>query len=94
MVEKAKKNNVKIVFPIDYVTADKFDKDAKVRWNLCAQAMYHRGQHSDHRSSLQTGYATDAEGIPAGWMGLDTGVKSRELYRQAVLEAKTILWNG
>jgi 3-phosphoglycerate kinase len=30
LVEKAKKNNVKIVFPVDYVTADKFDKDAKV----------------------------------------------------------------
>ena len=31
LVEKAKKNNVRLVFPVDYVTADKFDKDAKVR---------------------------------------------------------------
>lgn len=30
LLEKAKKNNVEIVFPVDYVTADKFDKDAKV----------------------------------------------------------------
>jgi hypothetical protein len=30
LVEKARKNNVKMVFPVDYVTADKFDKDAKV----------------------------------------------------------------
>lgn len=30
LVEKAKKNNVKIVFPVDYITADKFDKDAEV----------------------------------------------------------------
>ena len=30
LMEKAKKNNVKVVFPVDYVTADKFDKDAKV----------------------------------------------------------------
>lgn len=29
LVEKAKKNDVKIVFPVDYITADKFDKDAK-----------------------------------------------------------------
>ncbi|KAF2108549.1 phosphoglycerate kinase [Lophiotrema nucula] len=29
LVEKAKKNNVKIVLPVDYITADKFDKDAK-----------------------------------------------------------------
>jgi signal recognition particle receptor subunit beta len=30
LVEKAKKNGVTLVFPVDYVTADKFDKDAKV----------------------------------------------------------------
>lgn len=30
LVEKAKKNNVKLVFPVDYVTANKFDKDATV----------------------------------------------------------------
>lgn len=44
--------------------------------------------------SDQTGTATDAEGIPDGWMGLDAGPKSRELFKQTVLEAKTILWNG
>lgn len=70
LVEKAKSKNVKLVLPVDYVTADKFDKDAKV------------------------GAATDEEGIPEGWLGLDVGPKSRELYRKAVLEAKTILWNG
>ncbi|PPQ66879.1 hypothetical protein CVT26_009819 [Gymnopilus dilepis] len=70
LVEKAKKNNVKLVFPVDYITADKFDKEAN------------------------TGVATDEQGIPEGWQGLDAGPKSRELYRQTVLEAKTILWNG
>jgi phosphoglycerate kinase len=30
LVEKAKSKNVELVFPVDYVTADKFDKDAKV----------------------------------------------------------------
>lgn len=30
MVEKAKSKNIKLVFPVDYITADKFDKDAKV----------------------------------------------------------------
>jgi phosphoglycerate kinase len=29
LVEKAKKNNVKIVLPVDYITADNFAKDAK-----------------------------------------------------------------
>jgi len=37
---------------------------------------------------------TDAEGIPDGWIGLDVGPKTRELFRDTVLEAKTILWNG
>jgi len=30
LVEKAKKNNVKLVFPVDYITGDKFDKEAEV----------------------------------------------------------------
>ncbi|KAL5504783.1 PGK1 [Sanghuangporus vaninii] len=70
LIEKAKKNNVDLVFPIDYITADDFKKDAK------------------------TGTATDKPGIPEGWMGLDCGEKSRQLFRETVLSAKTILWNG
>ncbi|SZE99747.1 unnamed protein product [Blumeria hordei] len=70
LVEKAKKNNVKIVLPVDYITADKFAKDAK------------------------TATATDEGGIPDGWMGLDCGKKSIELYKAAIGEASTILWNG
>ncbi|MFA6962373.1 MAG: phosphoglycerate kinase [Opitutaceae bacterium] len=33
-------------------------------------------------------------GIPDGWSGLDAGPKSIELYRQAILASKTIIWNG
>lgn len=29
-MDKAKAKNVKLVFPVDYVTASKFDKDAEV----------------------------------------------------------------
>lgn len=70
LISKAKKNNVKIVLPVDYITADSFSKDAK------------------------TGAATDAEGIPDGWQGLDCGPKSIALYKSAINDAKTILWNG
>lgn len=70
LVEKAKKNNVELILPVDFVTADKFDRDAK------------------------TSSATDAEGIPDNWMGLDCGPKSVELFQQAVAKAKTIVWNG
>jgi phosphoglycerate kinase len=70
IVAKAEKNGVKLHFPVDYVTADKFSKDAQV------------------------GQATDDEGIPEGWQGLDVGPKSRALFREVVLRAKTIVWNG
>jgi phosphoglycerate kinase len=70
IVAKAEKNGVKLHFPVDYVTADKFSKDAQV------------------------GQATDEEGIPEGWQGLDVGPKSRALFREVVLRAKTIVWNG
>ncbi|CAX41021.1 phosphoglycerate kinase, putative [Candida dubliniensis CD36] len=70
LVEKAKKNNVELILPVDFVTADKFDKDAN------------------------TSSATDAEGIPDNWMGLDCGPKSVQLFQQAVAKAKTIVWNG
>jgi phosphoglycerate kinase len=70
LIEKAKRNNVKVVLPTDYVTADKFDKNAKV------------------------GYATDEDGVPDGWMALDCGEKSIKLYKDAIADAKTILWNG
>jgi phosphoglycerate kinase len=37
---------------------------------------------------------TEAQAIPAGFMGLDIGTRTIEAYRQAILGAKTILWNG
>jgi phosphoglycerate kinase len=70
LVERATKNNVKIVLPSDYIIADKFAADAN------------------------TGKATDAEGIPDGWLGLDVGEKSIETFKETIGEAKTILWNG
>ena len=45
-------------------------------------------------AAVQTGIADDKSGIPAGWMGLDAGPKSRELFAQAIGRAKTIIWNG
>ncbi|GMQ30357.1 phosphoglycerate kinase [Algoriphagus confluentis] len=32
--------------------------------------------------------------VPDGWMGLDIGPKTRELFGKTILESKTILWNG
>ena len=41
-----------------------------------------------------TGSATVESGIPEGWMGLDIGPKSRELFTEPILKAKVIVWNG
>ncbi len=34
------------------------------------------------------------EGIPAGWMGLDIGPKTVELFDKHISSSKTIIWNG
>jgi phosphoglycerate kinase len=38
--------------------------------------------------------ATDKEGIPAGWEGLDSGPASRALFAEVIGRANTIVWNG
>jgi phosphoglycerate kinase len=45
-------------------------------------------------ANANTGYAEDKDGIEDGWMGLDCGDKSIALYKKAIENAKTILWNG
>lgn len=70
IMQKAKEKNVAIHLPVDYVIADKFDKNA------------------NHKP------ATDAEGIPDGWLGLDIGEESRKKFAEVVLASKTIVWNG
>lgn len=37
---------------------------------------------------------TPSAAIPEGWMGLDIGPDARIIYADAILRAKTILWNG
>ena len=70
LVAKAQARGVKLILPVDYLCADKFD------------------------ASAATSAATDATGIPAGWMGLDAGPQSIALYGAAIGRAKTIVWNG
>ena len=36
----------------------------------------------------------DSTAIPAGWMGLDIGPKSREAFANAIKGAGTVVWNG
>ena len=41
-----------------------------------------------------TEFKTVENGIPAGWQGLDIGEKTRELFKDALKDAKTVVWNG
>jgi phosphoglycerate kinase len=34
------------------------------------------------------------EDLPAGWLGLDIGPETRELYGKEIARAKTVFWNG
>ncbi|SFQ01241.1 phosphoglycerate kinase [Caldicoprobacter faecalis] len=36
----------------------------------------------------------DSDKIPAGWMGLDIGPKTREMFGEEIKKAKTVVWNG
>jgi phosphoglycerate kinase len=36
----------------------------------------------------------DITEIPDGWMGLDIGPKSIDLFNKALADAKTVVWNG
>ncbi|MBO4954601.1 MAG: phosphoglycerate kinase [Clostridia bacterium] len=54
-----------------------------------------------HSSVVATEYSKDAEhkevlseDIPDGWMGLDIGQSTIDLFSEEVKKAKTIIWNG
>ena len=69
MIKKAADKGVKMLIPVDTVTADALSNDANVK-------------------------VVDAGQIDDGWMGLDIGPKTRELFANAVKDAKTVVWNG
>ena len=69
MMEKAEKNGVKLLIPIDTVVAKEFSNDVPF--------------HTVGRGEI----AADEE-------GLDIGEKTRELYADAIKNAKTVVWNG
>lgn len=69
LIEEMKRQNTKLILPIDHIIADKFDNEAN-KMN------------------------TQDQSIPDGFMGMDIGEKSIELFKNIILESKTILWNG
>jgi phosphoglycerate kinase len=73
---------------VDELTAKAKERGVK----LIFPVDYICGDKFDPNANTQP--ADDASGIPAGWEGMDAGPKSIALYREAILKAKTIIWNG
>ena len=73
MIEKAKKNGVNLLLPIDTAVAASFP--------------------SPIDAEIDVDYV-DMDKIPADKMGLDIGPKTQKLFSDAVLAAKTVVWNG
>jgi phosphoglycerate kinase len=48
-------------------------------------------EHLDASAATQT---VPKAGIPAGWMGVDIGPQTVEVFSRAISEAKTVVWNG
>ncbi len=69
IIGKAAEKKVKMLFPVDCVIADKFDKDAETE-------------------------IVDAGAIKPEWMALDIGPKTIEMFKDELLRAKTVVWNG
>lgn len=49
---------------------------------------------ADDFSNTANTKIVDVDKIPAGWQGLDAGPKTLENFKNVILGAKTILWNG
>ncbi len=69
MIEKAKKNGVDLLLPIDTAVGNEFKADCEFK-------------------------VVDIKEMPAGWMGMDIGPKTVELFSDAIKNAETVVWNG
>jgi len=49
---------------------------------------------ADRFASDAESCTVDSKGIPAGWMGLDIGEKTIELFANQIKDAGTVVWNG
>ena len=68
-LEKAKKDGVEVLLPVDQRVASEFSETAKAE-------------------------LIDGVDVPEGKVSLDIGPKSAVLFRERILKAKTVLWNG
>ena len=80
ILEKARKQKVKIFLPVDNVITDTIDTISNSR--------------TQELKNSRTHIKTVGENIPDGWIGVDIGPKTIKNYCAALKKAKTIIWNG
>lgn len=68
ILEKAKKNNVEILLPLDHVVVQKAQEGAPAK--------------------------VEGPAITHGWLGVDIGPKTIQLFCKTLESAKTVVWNG
>ncbi|MBR5979656.1 MAG: phosphoglycerate kinase [Oscillospiraceae bacterium] len=73
MLERAEKNGVKLLLPVDTVVTKEFPDPID--------------------APVETEVYLSTE-LPADKMGMDIGPKTREVYAEAIKNAKTVVWNG
>ena len=73
MLERAEKNGVKLLLPVDTVVTKEFPDPID--------------------APVETEVYLSTE-LPADKMGMDIGPKTREVYTEAIKNAKTVVWNG
>ena len=69
MIEKAKRNGVSLLLPVDTAVGNEFKADCDSE-------------------------VVDIKAMPAGWMGMEIGPKTIELFSDAIKNAGTVVWNG
>ena len=69
MIEKAKRNGVSLLLPVDTAVGNEFKAD-------CDSEI------------------VDIKAMPAGWMGMDIGPNTIEMFSDAIKNAGTVVWNG
>lgn len=67
----------------------KMAKDKGVAVHLPVDAII-----ADSFSETANTQVSDINSIPDGWMGLDAGPKTNEIFAEVLSNSKTILWNG
>ncbi len=68
ILEKANRNKVEILLPLDHVIVQKVEESAPSR--------------------------VEGPSISPGWLGVDIGPKTIDLFSKALDSAKTVIWNG